>query len=83
MNAFEEIIFFVEAVQIGVSLDATWLQVDHGWNRYDSYETDESEWKTFLTVGPELRIIQNDLAFILGYGFGNADYATLGISWEL
>ena len=73
---------FSEILQIGVSVDATWLRVDHGWNRNDSYESDDREWKTFLTVGPELRIMQNDLAFILGYGFGDADHASLGVSWN-
>lgn len=68
-----------KSFQIGVSLDATWLRIDHGWNRHDSYESDEREWKTFLTVGPEFRLLRDDLVFILGYGFGEANHANFGV----
>ncbi|UCG68113.1 MAG: hypothetical protein JSV09_09810, partial [Thermoplasmata archaeon] len=53
-----------ESIQIGLSLNTTWLQVDHGWNRFDSYESDKRELKTFLTVGPEARLLREDLTFL-------------------
>lgn len=73
---------FAEIVQIGVSLDATLLRVDHGWNRFGSYDSVKREWKTFLMFGPEIRILQDDFSVFLGYGFGKASQATVGFHWR-
>jgi len=68
---------------IGLSADATFLNVEHGWNRYGSYDSVEQEWKTFVTAGPEVKyyFTENSSVFA-GYNFGNANYGKIGIMFD-
>ena len=74
---------FHKSFYFGLSADATWLRVEHGWNRFNSYEPVDRKWKTFVSAGPEVRFFFGD-SFILfaGYNFGNANHGKIGVLIE-
>jgi hypothetical protein len=74
---------FNKAFYLGLSADMAWLRVDHGWNRFGSYDPDEREWKAFVSAGPEVRLFFGDnLVLFAGYNFGNANHGKIGVIIE-
>ena len=68
---------------VGASLDASWISIEHGWNRYGEYQSEKDEWKAYVSAGPEFRYYFNESVSVsAGFNFGNASYGKLGLVLE-